>query len=289
MKLFKRLLVHAIALLALNCCLADSGPTKHTVSVNDHVLQITLPGEGAAPSVVQRLIAERVRRAIIDLTVQKSNITVSQETLSRCMDLYVVAGGESPTNIVDVVAARSAITIEALRKVVVNHEDKNDVYDKYLSRVMPHSEWETWLSSNNSIGKIDKLESLVPHSVNDLKRFSQESLRRDIEVWLLFHKLTKEVKPSPEEIQSYYKEKYPAGTPSFSEVKSEIENDIGAFETVSGRGLLGHWGPNHAGDPVVTRWAKNRSIGNSKVLEVVLINRKDSGELALPGGMVDAG
>jgi hypothetical protein len=225
MKLFKRLLVHAIALLALNCCLADSGPTKLTVSVNDHVLQITLPGEGAAPSVVQRLIAERVRRAIIDLTVQKSNITVSQETLSRCMDLYVVAGGESPTNIVDVVAARSAITIEALRKVVVNHEDKNDVYDKYLSRVMPHSEWETWLSSNNSIGKIDKLESLVPHSVNDLKRFSQESLRRDIEVWLLFHKLTKEVKPSPEEIQSYYKEKYPAGTPSFSEVKSEIENE----------------------------------------------------------------
>jgi hypothetical protein len=69
------------------------------------------------------------------------------------------------------------------------------------------------------------LESLVPHSVNDLKRFSQESLRRDIEVWLLFHKLTKEVKPSPEEIQSYYKEKYPAGTPSFSEVKSEIENE----------------------------------------------------------------
>ena len=57
---------------------------------------------------------------------------------------------------------------------------------------------------------------------------------------------------------------------------------------VSGRGLLGRWGPNHAGDPVVTRWAKNND-NNKKVLEIILIKRKDTGELALPGGMVDAG
>ena len=58
---------------------------------------------------------------------------------------------------------------------------------------------------------------------------------------------------------------------------------------VSGRGLLGRWGPNHAGDPVVTRWAKNTENDKKKVLEIILISRKDTGELALPGGMVDAG
>lgn len=58
---------------------------------------------------------------------------------------------------------------------------------------------------------------------------------------------------------------------------------------VSGRGLLGRWGPNHAGDPVVTRWAKKQQAGKNKVLEIVLVSRKDTGELALPGGMVDAG
>jgi hypothetical protein len=58
------------------------------------------------------------------------------------------------------------------------------------------------------------------------------------------------------------------------------------FRLVSGRGLLGHWGPNHAGDPVVTRWAKNTK---EKILEIILVKRKDTGELALPGGMVDAG
>lgn len=55
---------------------------------------------------------------------------------------------------------------------------------------------------------------------------------------------------------------------------------------MSGRGLLGRWGPNHAGDPVVTRWAKD---DKHKVLEIILVRRKDTGEFALPGGMVDAG
>lgn len=52
---------------------------------------------------------------------------------------------------------------------------------------------------------------------------------------------------------------------------------------VSGRGLLGRWGPNHAADPIVTRYHEGK-------LQVVLVLRNDgSGELAFPGGMVDPG
>lgn len=50
-----------------------------------------------------------------------------------------------------------------------------------------------------------------------------------------------------------------------------------------GRGLLGKWGANHAADPIVTRACVDGGI------EVVVIKRKDTGEWALPGGMVDAG
>lgn len=32
---------------------------------------------------------------------------------------------------------------------------------------------------------------------------------------------------------------------------------------IRGRGLLGRWGPNHAADPIVTRW--KRDTNNSKV------------------------
>jgi len=54
---------------------------------------------------------------------------------------------------------------------------------------------------------------------------------------------------------------------------------------MSGRGLLGKWGPNHAADPIVTRWDPARGAN----LQMVAIKRKDTDEWAIPGGMVDAG
>lgn len=62
-----------------------------------------------------------------------------------------------------------------------------------------------------------------------------------------------------------------------------------------GRGLLGRWGPNHAADPIVTRWKKseNGHVFHTKsskpILQFIAIQRQDSGEWALPGGMVDCG
>ena len=50
------------------------------------------------------------------------------------------------------------------------------------------------------------------------------------------------------------------------------------------RGLLGKWGPNHAADPIVTRYDPKTGA-----LQVVAIKRRDTGQWALPGGMVDAG
>lgn len=54
---------------------------------------------------------------------------------------------------------------------------------------------------------------------------------------------------------------------------------------LDGRGLLGKWAANMAADPIVT--AYNPDVPG--MLQVVVINRKDTGEPALPGGMVDDG
>ncbi|GMR36646.1 hypothetical protein PMAYCL1PPCAC_06841, partial [Pristionchus mayeri] len=51
---------------------------------------------------------------------------------------------------------------------------------------------------------------------------------------------------------------------------------------MSGKGILGRWGPNHAADPIVSRIKNGR-------LQFVAIKRKDTGEWAIPGGMVDPG
>ncbi|KRY22419.1 ADP-ribose pyrophosphatase, mitochondrial [Trichinella patagoniensis] len=65
---------------------------------------------------------------------------------------------------------------------------------------------------------------------------------------------------------------------------------------MSGRGCLGRWGPNHAVDPIVTRWKCHtdgtiqvNGTTNRPILQFVSVLRGDSHEWAIPGGMVDAG
>jgi ADP-ribose pyrophosphatase len=55
-----------------------------------------------------------------------------------------------------------------------------------------------------------------------------------------------------------------------------------SFTGMIGRGLLGCYGPNFAADPIVTRF-------NNDVLEMAAIQRGDTGEWAIPGGMVERG
>jgi ADP-ribose pyrophosphatase len=61
------------------------------------------------------------------------------------------------------------------------------------------------------------------------------------------------------------------------------QNPIGRTG-LRGRGLLGKWGPNHAADPIVTR--HHPETGK---LQMVAIQRKDTEQWAIPGGMVDDG
>ena len=58
---------------------------------------------------------------------------------------------------------------------------------------------------------------------------------------------------------------------------------------LAGRGLLGKWGPNHAADPIVTRWGPDKDEHGERPLQMVAIKRQDTGDWAIPGGMVDDG
>lgn len=53
---------------------------------------------------------------------------------------------------------------------------------------------------------------------------------------------------------------------------------------IAGRGLLGKWGPNYAADPIITRISR---VSGS--MEMLAVQRRDNGEWAIPGGMVDKG
>jgi ADP-ribose pyrophosphatase len=53
---------------------------------------------------------------------------------------------------------------------------------------------------------------------------------------------------------------------------------------IAGRGLLGKWGPNYAADPIITRINRD-----DRCVEMLAIQRRDNGQWAIPGGMVDKG
>lgn len=75
-------------------------------------------------------------------------------------------------------------------------------------------------------------------------------------------------------------------------------NPIGRTGVI-GRGVLGKWGPNAAGDPLFTKWKRDENgnivkINGTPILMFVAIERTDGGDggnarFALPGGMVDYG
>ncbi|CAG5123899.1 unnamed protein product [Candidula unifasciata] len=70
-------------------------------------------------------------------------------------------------------------------------------------------------------------------------------------------------------------------------------NPIGRTGII-GRGCLGRWGPNHAADPIVTRWKLDEQgkpeldEEGKKIAQFISIKRGDCNEWAIPGGMVDA-
>jgi ADP-ribose pyrophosphatase len=53
---------------------------------------------------------------------------------------------------------------------------------------------------------------------------------------------------------------------------------------IEGRGILGKWGANYAADGLITRLHPESSL-----FQVLTIIRKDTGEIAIPGGMIDPG
>lgn len=60
---------------------------------------------------------------------------------------------------------------------------------------------------------------------------------------------------------------------------------------MTGRGVLGRWGPNHAADLILTRWLRDGMSGKKilnedtkkPILQFVGIQRRNGGEWAIPG------
>ncbi len=132
-------------------------------------------------------IAGHIQKVVIDSAIAEQKITIPDELFSNCMDLYIASGGLSATDAVTKIEA-SAVVLDALRKVVEQHQNPDIVYEKYVRGQWSKLEWQEWLKDCDTKEKIDARARFVPHSVADLKRFSAVSLKEDLELWLLLNR-----------------------------------------------------------------------------------------------------
>ena len=80
-------------------------------------------------------------------------------------------------------------------------------------------------------------------------------------------------------------------------VQNGVPLNVRGRTGLRGRGVLGRYGPNHAADAVVTRWKRDPDgseivtspKSGSQILQFLVIQRRDTGEWAIPGGKVNTG
>lgn len=118
--------------------------------------------------------------------------------------------------------------------------------------------------------------------VNNPPFYEHPCLEKNTSTWADFQDVNQE------ELSQRYIWNFDSDTPKLITLKdAKIEFEDGKPVTpiktgIKGRGLLGRFGPNHAADPIVTKTIDNK-------LYVIAVLRNDTGEWAIPGGMVDPG
>lgn len=80
------------------------------------------------------------------------------------------------------------------------------------------------------------------------------------------------------------------------EIKDNLPLNPKGRTGLIGKGDLWRYGPSHTADPMLTRWKRDdddnivmHPITNKPILQMIVIQRRDNGEWAIPGGFVDPG
>jgi len=209
-------------------CSAEAPREGVTVRLNGRELRIGIPVSAtSSTNTVEWLIAQAVTRELVAANVKAAGITVSEKALTNCVNLYFAAGRVSPET-AEIVRQRGQLILDALKDVVLRKKDKSQVYQRKLRGSVSPQEWDVWVSEYNTKERLEELERAVPGSLAEMKRVSQQSLKRDLETWLLFDHVTSHVTPSGDDIMAVYRKLYPSASPPLTAVRKEVVNQATA-------------------------------------------------------------
>lgn len=224
----KRTINHVIVVLYMAGAVLARAQSAITVTVNGKQIQVphSKPGTTVGrvtitTNDVLRFIANTVRAEILAQCVEASGITVPDEVLTHCVDLYFSAAGVGDEQ-AQYIRDKMRPIIEALNDVVAGKLDREQAYERHLKDKISREEWAVWVTGRTNKSRVEELERLVPRSVEDMKQQTRVSLRKDIEIWLLLEQVAGEPEPARPEIEALYRKLYPTGEPPLAEVERSI-------------------------------------------------------------------
>ncbi|GEM_PF-3965607 len=228
----KRTINLVIVVLYISGAVLAQAQSAITVTVNGKEIQVphthapnSVGGLTITTNDVLKFIANTVRTELLAKCVEASGITVPDEVLAHCVELYFSVGGIGDEQ-AHYIRDKMRPIIEALNDVVVGKLDKDQAYERHLKDKITREEWARWVTGYTNKSMVEQLERIVPRSVADMKQQTQASLRKDIEIWLLLEQVAGEPEPVRQEIEALYRKLYPTGEPPLADVEQNIAMQI---------------------------------------------------------------
>lgn len=198
------------------------GRYEFFVRIDDEEFEIRIPKrQDLSIDEIEKLISQQISNAILGQAIREKQISVSEDTLSKCLDAYFLEAGMT-TDVAGRLTRKMHKIVDALKQVALAKADKDEVYEKFLKGDISLEEWRVWVEQYSAKDKIQDLERLVPNSVTEMKKQSEASLKKDLEIWMLFHLVTKDIVPKEDDLLRAYETKYHGRGPPLADVKQEI-------------------------------------------------------------------
>ena len=174
----------------------------------------------------ERRLAQEIRKAIFKHKIDELGITATDEKVdSRVEEIFRKA------DMTDVKAAAICETAKAVYNALVewhNNPSREDaIYNEKLKgSLVTREQWKAYQSCFDTPEKLKRFA--VPSNIEDMKRMSRESSRKDVLYAKLRDIVTSDVSVSDNEIKQAYEEKYGylVKKPSLEEVKGTLRSEL---------------------------------------------------------------
>jgi len=149
-----------------------------------------------------------IKKIIFKQTIKESGITVSEKEIDERLDQTIQKAGINNEYVKKVHDQCQAIC-DALAQWQKDHSRSNAIYTELLSgKGLTQQMWKTYQINYDTPEKLAKLKSLIPNSIEDMKKNSRESTKRDLLAEKLNEVITKDVSVTDQEVREAFDKQY---------------------------------------------------------------------------------